>query len=246
MLHELWPSSSGDPDPVADKEHHVHHLPRGGRFAAPDIARILRAAVIASVLLIVLGAVLLWPSGGRTADPLGLDADPLDAHVSTVEELPCTAESSITCAVVSFEVTSGPDAGTGGSIEQAVETPINAGDDIQVTADVLADGSTLWAFYDFQRSTPLLVLLVLFAAVVIALGRWRGLGALAGLAASLLVIVWFALPSLVDGNIAIAVALVTAGAVAILALYLAHGIGPATDVALLSTFASLALTGALS
>jgi len=63
---------------------------------------------------------------------------------------------------------------------------------------------------------------------------------------SLLIIVWFALPSLVDGNNAIAVAMVTAGAVAIVALYLAHGFGPATDVALLSTFASLSLTALLA
>jgi uncharacterized membrane protein len=40
--------------------------------------------------------------------------------------------------------------------------------------------------------------------------------------------------------------LVTAAAVAIVALYLAHGIGPATDVALLSTLMSLALTGLLA
>ena len=63
---------------------------------------------------------------------------------------------------------------------------------------------------------------------------------------SLAVIVWFALPSLVDGNNAIAVAMVTAGAVAIVALCLAHGVGPATDVASLSTFASLALTASLA
>ena len=110
----------------------------------------------------------------------------------------------------------------------------------------LGDGGTLYTFYDFERSTPLIVLVLLFVAAVVALGRWRGVGALAGLAASLLVIVWFALPSLVDGNNAVAVALVTAGAIAILALYLAHGVGPATDVALLSTFASLALTGILA
>ncbi|HEX6657740.1 MAG TPA: YibE/F family protein, partial [Ilumatobacter sp.] len=105
---------------------------------------------------------------------------------------------------------------------------------------------TLYSFYDFERSTPLIVLVVLFVGAVIALGRWRGVGALAGLAVSLAIIVWFALPSLVDGNNAVSVALVTAGAVAIVALYLAHGVGPATDVALLSTFASLALTGALA
>lgn len=101
-------------------------------------------------------------------------------------------------------------------------------------------------FYEFQRSTPLLVLTALFAIAIMALARWRGLGALAGLAASLFVIVWFALPSLVDGNSAVAVALVTAGAVAIIALYLAHGPSPATDVALLSTFARLSLTALLA
>ena len=110
----------------------------------------------------------------------------------------------------------------------------------------LEDGTTLYSFYDFERSTPLIVLVVLFVGAVVALGRWRGVGALAGLVVSLAIIVWFALPSLVDGNNAVSVALVTAGAVAIVALYLAHGVGPATDVALLSTFASLALTGLLA
>ena len=131
-------------------------------------------------------------------------------------------------------------------MELGLDSQIRAGDDIRVTATPLGDGGTLYTFYDFERSTPLIVLVLLFVAAVVALGRWRGVGALAGLAASLLVIVWFALPSLVDGNNAVAVALVTAGAIAILALYLAHGVGPATDVALLSTFASLALTGILA
>ncbi|MFV0306407.1 MAG: YibE/F family protein, partial [Desertimonas sp.] len=59
-------------------------------------------------------------------------------------------------------------------------------------------------------------------------------------------IIWFALPSIIDGNNAVAVALVTSGVVAMLALYLAHGTGPSTDVALLSTLSSLALTGLLA
>ena len=82
----------------------------------------------------------------------------------------------------------------------------------------LEDGTTLYSFYDFERSTPLIVLVVLFVGAVVALGRWRGVGALAGLVVSLAIIVWFALPSLVDGNNAVSVALVTAGAVAIVAL----------------------------
>jgi uncharacterized membrane protein len=120
------------------------------------------------------------------------------------------------------------------------------GDDIRVIETTSTSGDALYAFYDFQRTTPMVILAVLFVGAVVALGRWRGVGALAGLAVSLVIIVWFALPSLADGNNIVAVALVTAGAVAIVALYLAHGFGPSTDVALLSTLTSLALTGALA
>jgi uncharacterized membrane protein len=78
------------------------------------------------------------------------------------------------------------------------------------------------------------------------LGRWRGLGALAGLAASLLVIVKFLLPSILDGNSPVMVAVVASSLIAFIALYLAHGFTIPTSVALLGTFASLAVTAVLS
>ena len=216
-------------------------------FVAGDIARLLRWITVGCGVLVVIGAIVLWPRGDAGgADPLLLAADPIDAHVTRVEDLPCVNVPAQQCTVVSFELRSGERRGTGGSFETSLDSPIRVGDDIQVTAVDRSDGGTTYSFYEFQRRTPLLVLVGLFAAAVIALGRWRGVGALAGLVISLAVIVWFALPSLVDGNNAIAVAMVTAGAVAIVALYLAHGIGPATDVALLSTFASLALTALLA
>ena len=236
---------------AVDEAHsHGHRHSLGGTdgFAPGKLARLLRVITIACGVVIVLSAAVLWPDRDDVADvdPLGLAAEPIDAHVTTVEELPCVAVPSQRCAVVSFDLRDGDRAGTGGSFETSTETPISVGDDIRVTAVDLDGGGTSYSFYEFQRSTPLLVLGVMFAFAVIALGRWRGLGALAGLAVSLFVIVWFALPSLVDGNNAVAVALVTSGAIAIVALYLAHGFGAATDVALLSTIASLALTGLLA
>ena len=92
----------------------------------------------------------------------------------------------------------------------------------------------------------MLLLLLLFVVAVILLGRGRGLGALGGLAASLLVLVVFMLPSLLDGNSPLPVALVGASMIAFIALYLAHGFNVASSVALLGTFASLALTGLLA
>jgi len=80
----------------------------------------------------------------------------------------------------------------------------------------------------------------------VLLGRWRGVGALCGLAASLVVLVVFTLPSILDGRSPVAVALVSAGVIALTALYLAHGPSPQTGVAVLGTMASLVLTGLLA
>lgn len=91
-----------------------------------------------------------------------------------------------------------------------------------MTAVELGDGTTACSFYELQRGTPMLLLLIAFVAAVMLLGRWRSLGALAGLAVSLLVLVVFALPSLLDGNNAVVAALVAASVIAFLALYLAH------------------------
>jgi len=210
------------------------------------MARYLRIIVIGCAVLIVVGAAVLWPSGQQTTDPLGLESERIDAHVIAVDAAPCNSDPTQPCSVVAFELRSGPRDGSQGFMELGEQTAIRTGDDIQVTVFETPEGQTIYSFYEFQRSTPLLVLTALFAIAVIALARWRGIGALAGLAVSLFVIVWFALPSLVDGNNAVSVALVTAGAIAIIAIYLAHGPGPATDVALLSTFASLTLTAILA
>jgi uncharacterized membrane protein len=115
-----------------------------------------------------------------------------------------------------------------------------------VTLAELPDGTVIYSFYDYERSTPLVALVILFIVCVLLLGRWRGLGGIGGLAASLVVLISFMLPSLLDGNSPVAVALVSASAIAFIALYLAHGFNAATNVALLSTFASLLITGILA
>jgi uncharacterized membrane protein len=137
---------------------------------------------------------------------------------------------------------------SGPTIEQGVSdvgTP-HAGDDIYVNMTVLADGTATFSFYDYQRATPMWVLAIAFIAAVLLLGRWRGLGAIAGLAASLVVIVKFLLPSILDGNSPVMVAIVASSLIAFVALYLAHGPTIPTSVALLGTFASLAVTAILS
>jgi uncharacterized membrane protein len=132
------------------------------------------------------------------------------------------------------------------TLEQPPGSPIDANDGILVDIVEVGDGTAEAYFYDFQRGTPMLVLVIIFAVAIVLLGGWRGVGALGGLVLSLIVIAVFTLPALLDGSNAVAVALASAGVIAFVALFLAHGRGPATAVALLSTFASLALTAVLA
>jgi uncharacterized membrane protein len=101
-------------------------------------------------------------------------------------------------------------------------------------------------FLDFDRRLPLLWLSISFSVVVIALSRWRGLAALAGLAISILVLIKFVLPAILEGSDPLAVAIVGGAVIMFLALYLAHGFNAATTTAVLGTLAALLLTGLLS
>lgn len=212
-----------------------------------NVRRLMWAAVAVCGVMILLGLVLLWPSDGDDGvDPSGLGQDPVAARAVAVESGPCAFDPLLVCKTVEVVPSEGRYDGETLLMEQPGSSSISTGDSILVTIENLGDGTRLVSFYDFRRGTPMLVLLVIFVVAIIALGRWRGVGALAGLAMSLLVIVAFALPSLLDGSNAVAVALVAAGAIAFLALFLAHGFNMATAAALLSTLASLALTGVLA
>ena len=195
----------------------------------------------------VLAVVLLWPSGdGRFDDPLLLDADTISATVLTAGDVPCSYDATATCRLIGFEMHDGPSAGEFGTMEHAAASSLSVGDGIEVTSYETETGAVLYSFYDFDRDGSMLWLLALFVAAVLLLGRWRGLGALAGLAFSLVAIVVFTLPSILDGSSAVWVALTTASLIAFAALFFAHGFQVGTAVALLSTFASLVVTALLA
>jgi len=112
----------------------------------------------------------------------------------------------------------------------------------------LDDGTDGVAYYlaDYQRKVPLLMLGLLFAVAVVGLARWRGAAALLGLAVSLLVIVRFVLPAILAGSSPLAVSLVGASVIAILIIYLAHGVNIRTTAAVLGTLCALAVTALLA
>jgi uncharacterized membrane protein len=212
-------------------------------------------AVVAGVLAVatVIGMVILRPSGGRRPNlrGLGFISEVRHATVVSARDVPCQGQpaAGVTCRRITFEVNEGPDSGEFVRQELVLTgtTPrLEVGDAVVLAHDPRAAPGFEYRFIDRDRGGVLLWLAVAFAVAVILLGGLRGLASLAGLAVSIVVLLTFILPAILDGRSPLAVAIVGAAAIAFLALYLAHGFSTMTTVALLGTLASLALTAVLA
>jgi uncharacterized membrane protein len=120
----------------------------------------------------------------------------------------------------------------------------HVGQRVKVVA--LTDQPGTYYFMDYERGLPLLVLAAVFVVAVVAVARWKGLAALAGLAVAVTLVWFFTLPALTVGRNPLGVALATAALVMFVVVYLAHGITVKTTTALLGTFAGIAAVTALA
>ncbi|HEX2039903.1 MAG TPA: YibE/F family protein [Acidimicrobiales bacterium] len=214
------------------------------------VRRLLLLAVVPFAVATVAGLVLLWPSDPPTgSEVLGPPAELYDGRVTEVVERPCLGDTEARCFDVVVRLSQGPDQGEQVAVEvgQGTQAPrLREGAPVVLGRAPGAESTADYYFADHQRDRPLLLLGALFAVAVVVLGRWRGLAALGALAVSLLVIVFFVLPAILDGRSPLAVAVVGAAAVMFVALYLTHGVTAQTTTAVLGTLVSLALTAVLA
>jgi len=228
------------------------HAHGDGRVAIPRRTR--RLLTFVSVVLgiaTLIGVVLLRSPGDvgkRTGPDIGLISRIYDATVISTRKGPCantTAADRVSCVTVRFRLNQGPDKHKTTSIDFPVSptTPkLTKGDGVVLSYEPRADPGFRYQYSDRQRRPVLLWLAVIFAVAVVALGRLRGIAALVGLAASIVVLLTFVLPAILDGRSPVLVAVFGASAIAYLALYLANGFNTRTTVALLGTLGALALT----
>lgn len=228
------------------------------RFLEPTRESVLRSLpfvlVAVCALATVIGAVLLRPTGDVRPDlsEIGINPTTVSATVTEITETACAGlgpDSDVRCIDVEYTLTQGSEAGSA-SIQQFViheSTPqFEVDDNVILDYQPLAPEEFRYSFLDRQRRPVLLMLGILFAVIVIALGRVRGLAALAGLAASVVVLLQFVIPAILDGRSPVLVAVIGSSIIAFVALYVAHGFTRMTTVALLGTLAALSLTSLLS
>jgi uncharacterized membrane protein len=213
------------------------------------------AGVVGVFLLATLvGLLVLWPPAtprDRTGG-LGTPVDLVNATVTAAPVVPCRSALpgvDLVCRDVTARLDSGPEKGdtTTLNITESPDQPtLSRGDHIVLGRAADPGQPVAYFFSDFQRRTPLLALGLLFAVAVVGLARWRGLAALIGLGVSLLVLVRFVLPAILAGESALAASVVGASVIALLIIYLAHGVSARTTTAVLGTLAALALTAGLA
>src|SRR6056297_169702 len=74
----------------------------------PDVRRAMWIAVGICAVGVLVGLVVMWPSGERTgSDPLGLEGDPVPATVESVEEVPCSFDPLLLCVDIEIVVSGG-------------------------------------------------------------------------------------------------------------------------------------------
>ena len=228
-------------------------LPRTSRPSFVVVAMLLAVGML--VAGTIAGLVVLWPHG-TPASGAALGTTHTDgAVVDSVRSVACGDPGAPGCRRVTVTLTSGPRSGSRTAFTimgQGSVLVLSAGDRIRVYRNAVPAGATSgprvdpYSFSDFDRRKPLLWLGVAFVALLLVTARFRGLRALLGLLASLVVIVVFVLPAIVDGSQPVAVAIVGACTAMLLTMPLAYGLGPKMIAALLGTALSLFVAAGLA
>lgn len=202
-------------------------------------------------LLVLVGIVALWPYEQPDLDltAFGFAGEVVDAEVTIAEQAACSFASELQCIQVEFMVLEGETAGEIVSQEFSDEPgqpELETGDRVFLSITEFDDGSISYQYTDRDRRLLLAVLALVFAAAVVGLGRMRGVAALAALALSIALLLFFILPAIIAGKDAVLVALSGGGAIMLVSLYLAHGYTRLTHVATLGAFGALFVTAGLS
>ncbi|TGD89212.1 YibE/F family protein [Mycolicibacterium sp. CH28] len=246
------------------------HSHTGPAPLSPLAARIVVVALAVIALAVVVGGVLLWPTGSKVDIPLPFQnsaggavtteggrvlsssladcGSPSAGQVLTTAPAPGVPGSG-QCVQTVVSIDSGPNRNATTMLEFTPgpgQPNLLAGDSIRISRQVDQQGATSYAFYDYERTWPLIALATVFALVIVVVARWRGLRALIGIVVAFGVLVAFLLPALRDGAPAVPVALVASAAILYAVIFLAHGVSLRTSAALLGTLTAMLLAAFLS
>nr|WP_308120088.1 YibE/F family protein [Streptomyces bambusae] len=250
---------------------HGHGHSHGHGPAAPvsqHLRKVIAAVLIPFAAAVAIGMAVLWPGGApeheRTG--VGFDRQTQQARVVKLEIVDCksvnVAQAPPTgdpaapqgggappgeCKKATVEVGTGPDKGRTfvEIVQPGAPRQLTDGQEVVVAYAPDAPRDLQYSVVDVNRKFPIALLAGVFALVVVAVGRMRGVFALIALVVSFGILTLFILPAILQGSNPLVVAVVGASAIMLIALYMCHGLTARTSVAVLGTLVSLLLIGLL-
>ncbi|WP_405681506.1 YibE/F family protein [Streptomyces sp. NBC_01238] len=254
-----------DSEPRGHQHGHSHsHGP-----AAPvskHLRKVIAAVLIPFATAVVVGLVVLWPGGAPPHDRTGVGfdrqtqqakvvkVDKVDCKDVNASQMPISGETTPPsgsgpglCEKATVEVTTGHDKGRAfvEIVQPDAPRQLRQGQGVVVAYAPDAPHDLQYSVTDVNRKFPMALLAGVFALVVVAVGRMRGVMALVALAVSFAVLTLFILPAVLQGSNPLLVAVIGASAIMLIALYMCHGLTARTSVAVIGTLISLLLIGLL-
>lgn len=236
------------------RDTHAGHGHGHGDGGDVEIGRGPRTALMAFLALVAVatavGVWLLWPAGDEVdalADSVPFAAEGVtfpSAEVVRVEPACADGDDGTACGQLVIRLDGAEARVT--VPPQVLESDLGAGDTVRLVRTPGVEGEPARvSWYGVERTTPIWLLTGLFALVVVAVARLRGVLALVGLVFAGLVLWQFVLPALLVGEPAVAVGLVGSAAIMYVVLYTTHGLSIRTSAALAGTHVGVLLTALL-
>ncbi|WP_413334837.1 YibE/F family protein [Brevibacterium sp. GP-SGM9] len=233
----------------------LHREPR----ASARVRLIMIVCLVPLVLTTIVGLFLLWPDGpdkdlpggGPTTNSAEGVSD-TEARVTAVDASDCgpgETDPMLQADCMTYQAEADGHEGSLYVTPDAIKSGIGVGDVVKVLdfteSPDRAETGTDFVFIDYDRDVPILALAIIYGVVVLVVAGFRGLRALVGLGFAGVVLLVFMLPAILDGKPPVLVAMISASAIMLIALYLAHGISTRTTTALFGTVLGIILTGIL-
>jgi uncharacterized membrane protein len=224
---------------------------RSRSLYATRAGRVLAASVAALLLLTVIGLFVLWPPHHKARGASEAFGGPtLGAKVVRDGLVTCPGPARQRCRRIEVKLSSGPDEGktfpitlgpigTAPDIGTGTSVRVSRVPEVRGAPNAQSTAAERYSFVDVDRRAPMMWLVVAFAVLVIALARWRGVLALAGVGISLLLVTKFIVPAILHGSSPALVSLVGALAVMFVTLVMTSGLGAQTYAAALGIGSSL-------
>lgn len=125
-------------------------------------------------------------------------------------------------------------------------TRVRVNDKVVVLKSTDAVGNFQYYVVDKYRLDNIIFPLLLFFIFVLGIARLKGLGSIIGLVVSLIVILKFIVPRIVNGQDPVITSIIGSIGIMFVTIYLSHGFSRKTTTALISTVLALSLTGILA